>query len=149
MPAHKTHGKSETAEYCAWRSMKKRCLLGSDAHYPNYGGRGIQVCDRWLASFENFLEDMGAKPDPSYSLERLDTNGNYDPSNCIWATKATQAQNRRTASAIYGNEIGIDYQRGDDRWRARIMRNGKRLTLGSFSSREEAIAARRNYERLV
>lgn len=78
--------------HIAWLSMKGRCYRKSDTAYPVYGGRGITVCDRWLESFENFLEDMGHPPE-GYSLDRIDVNGNYEPSNCRWADSDTQFNN--------------------------------------------------------
>jgi len=74
--------------------------------YPNYGGRGIIVCDRWLESFENFFADMGKKPE-GYTLERKDVNGNYEPSNCKWATIHEQAANKR--NNVYGYWHGVRY----------------------------------------
>jgi len=75
--------------------MKSRCYTKSNIGYPYYGGRGITVCDRWLHSFENFLSDMGERPGPEYSLDRINPNGNYRPDNCRWATRETQDNNRR------------------------------------------------------
>lgn len=96
-----THGESRvgalTAEYRCWRWMKKRCLNPSSIGWADYGGRGITVCDRWLADYLNFLTDMGRKPSPVHSLDRIDVNGNYEPSNCKWATLSEQARNRRDA----------------------------------------------------
>lgn len=89
-----THGKSETPTWVAWSSMKARCLNRTNTGYKDYGGRGILICQRWLDSFENFLEDMGERPD-GLSLERLDVNGNYEPSNCKWATDKEQKRNQR------------------------------------------------------
>jgi hypothetical protein len=77
-----------------WSNIKQRCYNVNNKDYKHYGGRGIKVCDRWLESFENFLEDMGDRPD-GYSLDRIDNNENYEPSNCRWADKETQIKNRR------------------------------------------------------
>jgi hypothetical protein len=97
-----THGQSRvndgvgTPEYETWRHMISRCNSVSCTGYENYGGRGIKVCDRWLESFENFLADMGEKPSPKHSIDRINNDGNYEPSNCRWATKQEQDTNRRT-----------------------------------------------------
>lgn len=86
---------SVSIEFAAWSSMKARCLKADHKAYKDYGGRGIKVCDRWLNSFQNFLEDMGKKPTPKLSLDRIDVNGNYEPSNCRWATHSEQRRNLR------------------------------------------------------
>ena len=93
------HGYSGTSEYNIWCTMKERCFNPKYADYPDYGGRGITVCDRWKNSFEYFLEDMGLKPDGK-SLDRLNNNGNYEKSNCRWASSNEQALNRRPKKQI-------------------------------------------------
>lgn len=89
------HNEYGSPEYITWQNMKKRCLDIKQKHYKDYGGRGIKVCDRWLESFENFLEDMGKRPSNKFSIERINNNGNYEPSNCKWATQEEQKLNKR------------------------------------------------------
>lgn len=87
------HRGSKTAEYACWEGILNRCLDPGSTNYPRYGGKGIEVCERWK-SFENFLADMGPKPSPSHSIDRFpDRNGNYEPGNCRWATRIEQGRN--------------------------------------------------------
>ncbi len=101
------HGMSETQTYRSWQSMKKRCLSVNCKDYKHYGGRGISICDRWLNSFENFLEDMGEKPE-GLTLERKNNNGNYELSNFKWATRKEQANNRGRDKKKKGLQRGKD-----------------------------------------
>lgn len=93
------HGNSrrgkDSLTYRSWQHMKDRCLNPNTDMWKYYGGRGIKVCDRWSESFENFLEDMGERPCKELTLDRINTDGNYEPSNCRWADKLTQTLNRR------------------------------------------------------
>lgn len=88
------HGMSQSKIYRLWRGMVNRCYTPTVRCYPNYGGRGIRVCDRWLNSFEAFFEDMGHKPE-GYSIDRIDNNGHYEPSNCRWVSQKNQCNNTR------------------------------------------------------
>jgi hypothetical protein len=90
----KRHGMTKTPEHRAWIGMRQRCRDKNHLGYSSYGGRGISVCERWTV-FENFLEDMGMRPSLDHSVDRIDVNGNYEPGNCRWATRATQARNKR------------------------------------------------------
>lgn len=102
------HGHSiltnRSKEYMIWQGMKARCLNPKHKQYKDYGGRGIKVCDRWLHSFPNFLDDMGQKPTPKHTLDRKENDGNYEPSNCKWSTYLEQQAN--TSRTTYVNYEG-------------------------------------------
>jgi hypothetical protein len=95
-----THGMRNTPEYQIWRGLKSRCMLPTDPAYERYGGRGIRVCDRWLI-FELFIEDVGRRPSPLYSIDRFpDPDGDYEPTNVRWATDEQQNRNRGTYNVL-------------------------------------------------
>lgn len=97
LPRHgHTVGYKESPEYIAWKAMRARCERPSAISYRHYGERGIRVCPEWRASFEAFLRDMGLKPSPKHSLERLDRLGHYEPRNVVWATNYEQRRNLST-----------------------------------------------------
>ena len=90
-----THGMSRTGMYRRWCAMIKRCENPRDKAYKHYGARGIEVCKEWRESFEAFLEDVGECPQPGYSLDRINNDGNYEPGNVRWATQSQQVNNSR------------------------------------------------------
>lgn len=89
------HGMTNSSEYKTWCGMKRRCLNKNDKRYKDYGARNINICDRWIHSFEKFFLDMGSKPH-GYSIERIDNNGNYEPNNCVWMKISDQTKNKRS-----------------------------------------------------
>lgn len=92
-----THRKTETITYSSWSHMRGRCRNPRADRYKDYGGRGIKVCERW-DSFEAFLSDMGERPSKMHSIDRINVDGHYEPTNCKWATAKEQALNRRGRS---------------------------------------------------
>lgn len=116
---HSTHGGTRggrSKTYRAWCGAKERCHSPTTKNFRHYGGRGIQMCERWRNDYSAFLADMGECP-PGYSIERKDYNGNYEPSNCIWIPLGDQAKNRRTL-------VLLEY-------------SGETLTLADFARRLE------------
>jgi hypothetical protein len=134
-------------ESTVWGAMKRRCYNKNSPEYKYYGARGITVCERWRKSFSDFYADMGPRPSPKHSIDRIDVNGNYEPSNCRWATQLIQSRNTRVFATNSSGVNGVKYRpKNNKRWVARIRHNGKDKFLGIFMTKEEAIAARKEAE---
>lgn len=106
---HVKHGHARkgltSPEYNSWAGIKNRCTHPSHKDYPHYGGRGIDMCNRWRESFEAFLQDMGRRPGPGYTIDRIDNDGHYEPGNCRWADHAEQVSNRSISVKIDGKTL--------------------------------------------
>lgn len=135
------HGQTNTREWETWHRMKQRCYDANADRFQFYGGRGIRVCKRWLDSFQNFYADMGPRPGNGYSIERIDVDGNYEPSNCRWATTREQNRNKRTnvlITAFGRTQLASDWAR-----EAGVSQTTIRDRLRRGLPAEKAVSARR------
>ena len=142
--AFKTHGMTQHPRYGTWKSMMNRCENPNDRAYKNYGGRGISVTEEWRGSPENFLawaEQQEHCNNKKFSLDRVDVNGNYEPSNCRFANDSTQGLNRRSSVNNSSGYHGVS-KRSNGKWRARITKDGNIINLGTFEKLEDAVEAR-------
>jgi hypothetical protein len=127
--------------YSTWVNVKTRCNNPKSTSYNYYGARGVKVCERWN-NFALFLEDMGEKPSPRHSLDRIDVNGDYEPSNCRWTDWHTQAANRRNSS----DSVGVSWDKKGRVWIAFLMVNKKPVLHKQFKTKSDAIKARKKAE---
>ena len=137
--------KHRSPTYRSWACMKQRCSNPDHPRYKDWGGRGISFCERWF-TFENFLADMGARPEGT-SLDRWPNNdGNYEPGNCRWATVDEQAETRRPQRMSKRNTSGVKgVSRQGNRWKAYVWEHGTRVHLGYFPTLELAATAVENH----
>lgn len=138
--------KEEKSTYSTWDAMIQRCTNPKNKKYNIYGGRGIKVCDRWLESFENFLNDMGVKPSSNLSLDRVNVNEDYCPENCRWATGSEQAFNKRKRSTNTSGKTGVSWNSIRQKWEVRITVDNKPIFLGRYLDFEKAVEVRKEAE---
>jgi hypothetical protein len=156
-----THGLNKGGQHplaTTYHMMKRRCLQPNSRSWRNYGGRGIAICDRWINDFAAFVEDVGPRPGPGYTLDRMDNDGNYQPGNVRWATASEQRLNQRLSenpnrqtkqARNVSGCVGVSLTRSRNRskpWQAHIYINGRTKNLGSFATIEEAAEQRINAE---
>ena len=141
-----THGKTNSRFYKTWNNMIQRCTNPKDKAYKDYGARGITVCEEWQ-DVRNFVAwcDLTHPNIEGLSLDRIDVNGNYEPNNCRWADRTTQAINRRMKKNNTSGYVGVIWHKRGRKWDANIRINNTHKHIGSFKTKEEAVLARDNY----
>jgi hypothetical protein len=130
-----THGKTSSSEYNTWMGIRGRCLNQNNDAYDDYGGRGISVCKKWM-TFEGFYEDMGDKPGPKYSIDRVDNNGNYCKENCRWATRTQQVRNRRNTRMLTVDGITMSLPDWAEKTGVKYATIKDRLNRHGYSDRD-------------
>lgn len=125
--------------------MISRCYNNTHPEYTNYGGRGIRVCERWL-DIKNFFSDMEDSFESGLSLDRIDVSGDYSPENCRWADASVQGFNQRKSTNNTSGRTGVSWNKQKLKWDAYIMKDRKKINLGRFEKKEDAILAREQGE---
>jgi len=138
------HGGTGKGSYNTWRAMMRRCYTSHDKDYPKYGGRGVSVFAAWH-DYAAFAKDMG-EPTGTETLDRIDTYGNYAPTNCRWATPTVQNRNVRVRSGSKSGFVGVNAR--DNSWYGEITSKGKKFYSKACKTVEEAAAARKELERV-
>jgi hypothetical protein len=152
-----SHGMQHSSEYHSWQHMKDRCFNKKHRSYRNYGGRGIAVCERWRNSFKAFYADLGDKPLPTLSIDRINNDGSYScgkcgecnsngwPLNVRWANDLTQRLNQRMRKTNKSGYKNVSWDKTRSLWTVRVKRNSRYVFGGRFDSLQEAVAARDNF----
>ena len=138
------HGLRYNKFYHTWNGMKQRCYNKKDRNYLGYGGRGIMVCDDWK-NIENFIKWAEETYVEDMTLDRIDNDGNYEPSNCRWASSIVQALNQRKSTRNTSGYVGVSQDKRCKLWRASISVNRIVYVLGYFKDKMDAVKARDDY----
>jgi len=140
-----THHMTNHRLYKIWNNMMQRCQNEKVDSYQYYGGRGIKVCDRWI-NVKNFIDDMDSYFQYGLSIDRINSDGNYDPVNCRWSTAEIQSRNKRTLQVNNTSGYrGVTWDDAHNKWRTRIMVSSKAIHIGRFNTAEEAARAYDKY----
>jgi len=141
-----THGKSKGIYYSRWVNMKGRCYNKKNPQYADWGGRGIKVCKEWLEDFEAYNVYISSLPNAfvkDYSVDRIDNDEDYKPGNLRWATRVEQSTNRRMFKSNTSGVTGVYWTKSMGKWLARISVNNKKINLGYYVDKVDAINARK------
>lgn len=156
LPKRKYHKRGELVDgyrvvahplYTTWHKMMVRCYREHDENFENYGGRGIRVDDSWW-QFANFVKDMGPKPSPAHTLERMNNDEGYSKSNCRWATSSDQCLNRRVFKNSSTGYAGVLPRKNNGTFIARLDYEGERYIIGYYRTLDEAVEARAEFVEL-
>lgn len=143
----KTHGMTGTKLHNTWMGMKARCYNKKSASFNNYGGRGISVCDEWINDFVSFMNWSNSNGfNSSLSIDRIDNDGNYEPSNCRWTTRAIQARNTRVLKSTNTSGFrGVTFNKECGMWISQIGINGIQKRIGKYTEAINAAIAYDDY----
>lgn len=131
------HGMTATPTYSNWDCMIQRCTNSNHKNYSYYGGSGVTICDRWM-TFTNFLEDMGERPAPDMTVDRINGSKIYNKENCRWASKKVQSTNQKKRRNMTSKYKGVSFDKLTGKWRASIRIDGFNKRIGRYKTEEEA-----------
>lgn len=144
-PKSKTNGLWKHPLHKTYEMMIDRCYNEKSISYRYYGARGISVCDEWRNNFVQFIQDMGGRPH-GMTLDRIDSHGNYEPSNCRWSTHTIQMRNKGIDKRNKSGVTGVSWLPSHNKWAAYISIDKKQVKLGSFDNVIDAISCRKSAE---